>query len=281
MTIFTQTLKAEDLLRGDLKLASPPTVYLALTKVIEDPNKSNRDAAAVIESDAGLAMRLLKIVNSAYFGFPAKVSSLPLAVSLIGVRELQNLVLATLVIERFSELPGQQFSIHDFWARNLRCALAARHLDVLSGKKYADTAFLCGLVHNIGQLVMYRRIPVLAREVDLLLRAQTSPDIDEAMIETQIIGFDRYQVGAALSTMWKLPPIVTDSIRLHRFPDFTGQHAQIATLVRLANQLSKADMPGLSAAIDGVDLSVEQISVVLDRVHEEFATLFDLFYPPA
>lgn len=268
-----------DLLKGDIKLATPPTVYLALKKVIDDPTKTARDAAYVIESDAALAMRLLKIVNSAFYGFPSQISSITTAITLIGVTELQNLALATVVIERFSDLPGQLFSIHDFWARNLRCALIARELDAQLGKSYTDTAFLCGLVHNIGQLVLYRRLPILAREVDLLIQSQVSAEVDEASIEQQIIGFDHFELGADLCRLWKLPEVVIESIRLHRYPDHVGSHAKIAAIVRQANYCSRIDNPYDAIVANGFGLSAEQISQILDKTHDEFEAIFKLFYP--
>lgn len=279
MIISNPTLTVADLLKGDIKLASPPIVYLALQKVVEDPTKTAKDAAAVIESDAALALRVLKIVNSAFYGFPAQISSVATAITLIGMRELQNLVLATVVIERFSDLPGQLFSVHDFWAKNLRCALIARELDARMGKNYTDTAFLCGLVHDVGQLVLYRRIPILAREVDLLVQSQLPGEIDQAGIEQQVIGFDHYELGAELCRLWKLPPVVVDSIRLHRYPDYVGNNAKIATLIRLADHFSRVDNPYDVLTANGFDLSPEQISQVMDKTHDEFEEIFKLFFP--
>ena len=279
MITSTQNLTISDLLKGDIKLASPPNVYLSLQKVIDDPTKTVHDAAKIIESDASLAMRLLKIVNSAFFGFPSQISAVSTAITMIGVRELQNLVLATVVIERFSDLPGQLLSINDFWARNLRCALVARELDALMGKTYTDTAFLCGLVHNIGQLVLYRRIPELAREVDLLIQSLPEDELDVPSIEEQVIGFDHYAVGAELCKLWKLPEIVVESIRLHRYPDYLGNYAKVATLVRFAEYYSHVDHHFDPIGANGFELSSDQISVLMDKVHDEFEVIFKVFFP--
>jgi len=279
MIISTPTLTVADLLKGDIKLASPPIVYLALQKIIEDPTKSAKDAAITIESDAALAMRLLKIVNSAFYGFPTQISAISTAITLIGLRELQNLVLATVVIERFSDLPGQLFSVHDFWAKNLRCALIARSLDAQLGKNYTDSAFLCGLVHDIGQLVLYRRIPILAREVDLLAQSQPPNEVDLAGLEQQVIGFDHYELGAELCRLWKLPPMVVESIRLHRYPDYVGSHAKIANLIRLADHFSRVDNHYDELVANGFELSAEQISQIMDKTHDEFEAIFKFFFP--
>lgn len=280
MMIFTPTLTVEDLLKGDIQLASPPSVYMALKQIVDDPTRTLLDAAKVIETDASLSLRLLKIVNSAFYGFSGQISAIAKAISLIGIRELQNLMLATTVIERFSELPGQLISMQDFWAKNLRCALIARELDARTGKQYADSAFLCGLVHNIGQLVFYRRIPLLAREVDLLKRVQIDHPVDEAAIETQVIGFDRYQLAASLCRLWQLPEAVIESIRLHRYPDNQGPYAELARLVRLADQLSQTEKNRADAHLaDAEQYAAEWLAEVLDKTQAEFDAIFKLFYP--
>lgn len=277
---IAHTLTVDDLLRGDIQLASPPAIYFALNNVIDDPHKSIQDAALVIESDAALAVKLLKIVNSAFFGFPAQINSIAKAITLIGSRELRNLALATVIVERFSDLPGQMFSMHDFWSKNLRAALIARELDLVLGKNYAETAFLCGLVHNIGQLVLYRRIPVLAREVDLLLQSQRPGEDDECNIEQDVIGFDHYQVGARLCQLWNLPEEVVESIALHNDADRMAPYTDIASITRLAHHLAKIDNPFDAMAANGFELAPEQLAVILDRCHEEFEVLFKVFYPP-
>jgi HD-like signal output (HDOD) protein len=273
-------LTVSDLLRGDLQLASPPSVYFALKAIIDDPTKAPQDAAFVIEDDAALAAKLLKIVNSAFFGFPSQIASIAKAITLVGTRELQNLVLASVIIERFSDLPGQTFSIHDFWARNLRCALLTREFDAELGRKYADSAFLCGLIHNIGQLLFYRRIPVLAREVDLMLQSKMQADaMDEVLIEQRVIGFDHFQAGAELCRLWKLPEVIVESIRLQAFPDHIGPYADIAAMVRLANYFAKVEQAYDATIANSLGLTAEQISFIIDKTHEEFETIFKVFYP--
>ena len=163
-------LTISDLFKGDLQLTSPPAIYFQLKKVIDDPHKSLSEAGKIIDKDPALSMRLLKVVNSAFFGFPSQISTISHAISLIGIQELQNLVLGTLIIEKFSVLPGGMLSMHDFWALSLRSALTAKELaNYWKHTEENESLFICGLLHDIGKLVFYRRIPDLAREVGLLV----------------------------------------------------------------------------------------------------------------
>ena len=192
-------LSIADLLRGDLQLSSPPTIYFELQKVIENPAKSLADAAFIIEKDSTLSLKLLKIVNSAFYGFPSKISSIDRAITLVGSQELQQLTLCTIVIEKFSELPGELISMAEFWARSLKCALIAQEIDSFLDKEFANSIFVCGMLHNIGQLVFFRRLPELSREISLIQQSsEYSSDNDEISLEERIIGFIRFIKGYGL-----------------------------------------------------------------------------------
>jgi HD-like signal output (HDOD) protein len=280
MKLSYSDLSVADLLKGDLRLASPPNIYFALKKIIDDPAKGPKDAAHLIEDDAVLSLKLLKIVNSAFYGFPSQITSIAKAINIIGSSELQNLVLGTLIIERFSNLPAQHFSIYDFWSRNLRCALLTRELDRELGCKYADCAFVCGLIHNIGQLLFYLRIPVLARQVEMLLQSQTRMDSFQLIeIERQVIGFDHFQAGAELCRLWKLPEVIIESIELHTAFDRTGGFSDIATMVRLADAFSSLENCNHDVMAADLALPPQLLNVILEKVGEEFESVFKIFYP--
>jgi HD-like signal output (HDOD) protein len=275
-----QDLSISDLFKGDLQLASPPNIYFELQKIIESPTKSAVDAAFVIEKDAALTIRLLKLVNSAFYGFPSEIVSIDRAVNLIGTKELQNIVLATVVIDRFSDLPSNLISMHDFWARNLRCALIAQSIDRYLDKQYSDSIFVCGILHNIGQLVFFRKIPELAKEVNLIVLAdEESTSFDEIEFEKAIIGFDHYETGAALTKLWKLPDIITESIRLHPYPDNTEHYYKIASILRLADVYSKLDDIFSNDVSNHLDIPISDMSNIINHAYDQFEDIFKIFYP--
>lgn len=274
-------LTVDDLLKGDLQLTSPPVIYFELQKVIENPSKSFADAAFIIEKDAALALKLMKIVNSAFYGFPSSITSVTKAITIIGVRELQSLVLGAVIIDRFSNLPGNIISMQDFWARSVKCALIAKELDANLGSKYRDAVFLSGLVHDIGQLVFFRRLPELAREVELRLQSKRDKtSSDEIMVEEDIIGFDHYQTGAALCRLWKLPEIIYESIRLHNHPDDAGSYHEIAAIARLANSYCKLEVIPDTVLVNNLGVSAGEMNQILESVSEQFDEIFRLFYHP-
>lgn len=273
---ISSNLKISDLFRGDLQLTSPPNIYFELQRTAANPDKSITDIGFIIEQDPALSIRLLKIVNSPFFGFPGQIASIKRAITIIGVQELQNLILATVVIDKFSSLPGGLLSMHDFWARSLRCALISKELCIYGNNKDdIDSMFICGLLHDIGQLVFYRRIPVLAREIGLLVE---SNGIDEIQAENNILGFDHYQTGAELARLWGLPEIIIETIDQHNHRDYTGVFADAALIIRTANYLCKMDMESTQPNIFCNDIPVDDLNNIIDKVHDQFEAIFKLFY---
>ncbi len=266
-----------DLFKGDLQLTSPPSIYFELQKTIENPDKSISDVGFIIEQDQALSIRMLKIVNSAFFGLPQPIASIKRAISIIGVQSLQHLVLATVVIDKFSSMPGGLPSIHDFWARSLRCALISKELCLYRNSKFDfEEIFICGLLHDIGQLVFYRRIPELARQIGLLVEASS---LDEVDTENNILGFNHYQAGTELAKLWKLPEIIIATISQHNNPDHTSQFAGAASIIATANYLCKMDLDNSYSNSICNDIPQNVLTGIVEEAENQFEAVFSLFYP--
>ncbi len=276
LATISSHLKSSDLFRGDLQLTSPPTIYFELKKTIENPDKSIVDIGFVLEQDPALSIRTLKIVNSAFYCLPVPIASIQRAISIIGAHELQNLVLATVVIDKFSSMPGGLLSMQDFWAKSLRCALISKELCIYDNNKSdLDSIFICGLLHNIGQLVFYRRIPELARQIGLLVESR---NIDEIQAENNILGFNHYQTGAELARLWRLPEIIIETIAQHQHPDYTGVFANAASIIRTANYLCKIDAEDIRSNIVFNTIPADNLSNIIEKVDNQFDVIFNLFY---
>ena len=272
-------LRVSDLFTGDTELVSPPNLYFELNKIIDQPNKTVVDASIIIEKDPNLTAKLLKIVNSAFFGFPSQITTMTRAISLVGLTELKNLVLSMLIMEKFSSMPGGMMSIYDFWGISLRCALIAKQLTVqFSDNERAESIFICGLLHEIGLLVFYRKIPELARVSGLLVQ---SAQISEVSAERRIIGFDHYQAGAELANCWKLPEIIVSTIKNHCTPQQAGQFINEASIIRLASQISKkcsfGESSGPLPGLDNLGLPDEVIRSIIQQTDEQFNEIRKLF----
>ena len=273
----TAKITLADLFKGDLKLTSSPTLFFELKRVVEDPNKSMADVGNIIVNDPALTMSLLKLVNSAYYGFPCRIATVTQAISMIGTKELQNLVLASLIIAKFTTQPGGMMTMYDFWAQSLRNALTAKELafrcKVSVGK---ESVFICGLLHEIGKLVFYRRIPEIAREIGLLVEQTGEAEVDA---EQKLLGFNHYDTGAELARLWRLPEIISETISQHCRPDSSSPFCLVADLVRSACLISKMELSGKLPALNKWGVTDDELSKIIDKVNDQSDEVFSIFFP--
>lgn len=281
-----KSISIQEILSGNIDIASPPEIFLQVSQILDDPTKNAYDAGRIIENDPGLTGRLLKIVNSAVFGFPSKISSVARAISIIGNVELRNLVLATVIVDKFSKLPSEIPSMREFWSQSIRCALYARALASYHPQcNDASTIFVCGLLHNIGCLVIYSRIPELAIQSQILAK---SGEIDIQDADQLVFGFDRFEVGSELCKLWRLPNLIGNTIRFHNSPMAANVHTQEVAVVTLADYMTVT----IDSLSDDIDIQVildhsateflavtpDIIQTIIDKVDTEFQEIFQLIY---
>ena len=120
------TINPHDLLKGYVEISSLPSVYTRLNEAVNSPRASMSDIARIISEDAGLTVRLLRIVNSAFYGFPAKVESISRAATILGTHELRALALATSVTTMFKGIPADLVNMDSFWRHSIACGVTAR-----------------------------------------------------------------------------------------------------------------------------------------------------------
>lgn len=280
------TVSIREILAGNVQLASPPEIFLKINKILDNPNGSLGQVTFLIEHDAGLTARLLKIVNSALYHFPSPVSSIRDAVKIIGYQELRDLVLATLVVDRFSSLPNGLISMRNFWMMSVRCALIAKLLaERHPEKERLGTSFVCGLLHEIGRLIVYQRLPEPARAAVLL---STRDNIPEYMAQRQIIGFDYYAVGAELARRWRLPKVIVSSIECHEDPQSAGEFALQTALVNISYQFHIMDfrdptwvekqLSDHAAAWQLLAIERDVLDEVLPKAESEFLDVFSKIF---
>ena len=183
-------------------LFSLPEAAIRVNDLIQSPNHTGREIADVVELDAGLTARLLRLANSPLFGHVREIDKVANAIAMIGEKALRDLVMATSVTNVFKGIPAEFVDMSTFWDNSTTCGVVARLLAPRCGIRDGDRLFLAGLLHSIGRLVFYSRQPELYREV-LKARADGEPAV--LAEEMRIFGFNYAELGAALLAAWKLP----------------------------------------------------------------------------
>jgi len=274
------------LVQGVGGLVTLPNVFIRINQLVEDPNSSTADIAKAVSQDPSFTVRLLKVANSPFYGFSSTIDTVSKAVSVIGTSQIRNLALSMSVARTFAGLPNNLVSMENFWRHSLYCALTARILARQARKCDPEALFTAGLLHDIGELIIFNRLPEQAKD-SLLLVLDHVDDFPVYQAERQIMGFDHAQVGGELARQWNLPPLLEECIAYHHSIGEAKRHPRETALVHLANILAQmAELDTLNSddvsAIDthaweltGLDEAV--IELVVREAQEEVVEAEKLF----
>jgi putative nucleotidyltransferase with HDIG domain len=243
----TSKLTPEDLVKDISGLVTLPDVYLRINKLVEDPNSSTADIAKAVSQDASFTVKLLKMANSAIYNFPSTVDTVAKAVAIIGTSQVRSLSLSLSVASSFEGLPNDLVSMRNFWKHSLLCALAARLLCKEARRCDADALFTAGLLHDIGELIIFNRLPEQAKAA-LLAVVHNQEELDVQDAEREALGFDHADVGGALARQWNLPSVLQECIAYHHAPAHAEKHRREVALIHIANVLAQL------AEVDSLDL---------------------------
>ncbi len=218
----------------DVKLYSLPKIFFLIQEAIRDPRMSSKHIGGIISKDQALTAKLLKLVNSAFYGFPSKIDTISRAVTIIGTRQLSTLALGLSVISRFKNISSDILDMESFWKHSIACAIGAKTLAGYRNLPNTESFFVCGLLHDVGLLVMLTYFPDECRQVILTAHDQKIKLVEA---EKRFFTHDHAFLGAVLAEKWKLPMTIEQSIRYHEKPSKAGFNLE-ATLVHIANIIS-------------------------------------------
>lgn len=199
------------------RLPSVPSLYREIVEALQDPDVPMAVVGQIIGRDIAMTAQILKLVNSAYFGLRRRISSPDEAATYLGLDTLRSLVLSLNAFSQFEAVRVEGFSFADLWRHSLQTGAAARALAhaELAGRKVADEAFVSGLLHDTGKVVMAANFPERYAEVVRLTQAE---GLEPAEAERRIFGASHPDVGGYLLGLWGLPVPVVEAIAFHHRP---------------------------------------------------------------
>ena len=267
----------------DVQLPAAPTIIEELNSVITDPFATSNDVAQVVNKSPSLAALLLRIVNSAYYGFPSKIDRISRAVTIIGTKEISGLALGISVMRVFSDIPKEVIDMQAFIRHSLACGMLARILAALKNLQQTEQLFVSGLLHDIGKLVVFKYYPEYANAYLHLAAASGSCVFDT---EKEVIGMNHTTVGHSLLERWNLPVDLSNNVVFHHAPSRAFDPVR-AGIIQLADLIThglgvggsgELSVPGLDYSIlEKLKISTNSIQTVVRQAAHQLGPMEAIF----
>lgn len=277
-----------DVVTGSIKLVSVPELYVRIHEAVESPNASTVEIGKIISQDPALTAHLLRIANSPLYGFSNRIDTISRAIMVIGTRGLSALVLAASAVDVFAKIPSDMINMASFWRHSIYSAVIARILANRCNILHSERLFVSGMLHDVGQLITFHKLPEMAREA--LFRCR---DLGQTryQAERDVMGFDHAQVGGEVLRSWRLPGSIVDAVAYHHEPTGAPDHGLEASITHVATCLAstvEASDPGEheisaceAAAWDRIGLRDAMAEAILNEARPHFIAALSLFLPKA
>jgi HD-like signal output (HDOD) protein len=213
-----------------------PEVTARIIKTVEDPRSSAGQLHEIVSHDPALVTRILKVVNSSFYGLPGQIGSIERAIVLLGLNGVKNLAVAASLGQLFRGVKlCEPFGARDLWVHCVAVGVAAKELALHLRLPVADEAFLAGMIHDVGLLAHVQLWPEKLRQV--CEEAKLNSGEEFCAIEQRIIGMDHAQLGCGLAHRWRFPQRCQQVAALHHHPAEPGEDRLLVGLVRVADTL--------------------------------------------
>ena len=269
---------------GDMKTL--PHVAIRLTKLLSNENTTMQEFERLIKMDPTLVLRLLRVVNSPYYGVREKIDSISRAVVFVGMKSLRNMIVTTALKEVFQKSPHEDiFSRAHLW---LHCATVSIFSQMISERIFrqaGDDAYLCGILHDIGMIVEDQ----IAQDLFLDTCKAYTPDTKPfTKYEREVIGADHCEIGYLLGCEWKLSVEVRKGIKNHHNTQDEISPSSIAGIMQIADymvsKLNYTAIPGMKGVLSPdlathVRDNIEEYKALVKDLPEEMSKAKELYEP--
>ncbi|KMQ51626.1 metal dependent phosphohydrolase [Chitinispirillum alkaliphilum] len=216
-----------------------PEVVERLTVLLQNPKTSAEEVGRAITADQALSSKVLKLVNSAFYGFPGRIGSINHAVVILGFATVKNIVLTASILQCF-KIPEKKeggFSPEQFWLHSISCGAAAKCIARHIGFSNSEECFTAGLIHDIGKIILHQYLPENFQQIIDLVNQTDKLFYD---CERELFDFTHQDIGGELADRWKLPSHLRDAIALHHNPFIDQQNFSVTAVVHCADIFVRA-----------------------------------------
>ncbi len=225
-------IKIEQVITKIKELPTLPDVVFKVNEVVNDPSTSAQDLENVISRDQAIAAKVLKLVNSAFYGLPGRVDTLSRAIPLLGFSTVRNLVMSVSIFD-LSAITG--FDMKGFWRHSFATSTIAQAIARADGLPDAETQSLAGLLHDIGKVLLFQHY---SEHVQAVVELMDLKNMSFVAAEKSLLTVTHTEIGAAIADKWSFPPNIKAAIEFHHNPDSAGELSDFVSVTAAANVLA-------------------------------------------
>ncbi len=269
----------QDALKNLEDMPALPAVIARLSRLIADPDTTAADINAALSSDPGLVTKILRQVNSPFYGFSRRIATITNAVVILGFSQIRNLALSTFIFDAFGKGNDGSFDLEGFWRHSIGTAFAAARLVREIDPKMEEDAFICGILHDAGKLIMARQAPA---DLDAVLETVGEKDILFCQAERLRLGYNHASLGALAFERWNLPESLCQVIFWHHAPLKAPDSLRtLACIINAADIIARAlllgnggdeRIPALNPEVwERVGLDMARLEGILRKVADDYS----------
>lgn len=258
-------LNLDTIVAGVRHLPALPSVVMQVMALTGDEERSAKEVARAIGNDPNFSVRVLQLANSAFYGLPRSVSTISDAVVLLGMRTVRNMAIAAATHDTLNHaLSGYELGQGDLWRHSMACGIASQMLAEQARYPDSEEAFVAGLLHDIGKVILSIHVSDAIDEIQARMEAEAVTFIEA---ERMVLGFDHAEVGGRIARKWNLPIPLVQAIAWHHQPVQNGHITPLAAIVHVANIVCL--MAGAGLGVEGLRVPCNEAAMkilgLLDR----------------
>ena len=256
-------------LAKQLNLPSPPAIIQNLQSRIVEENVNNKDLAEIIEVDPSFTARILRLVNSPFYGFKGKIASVEEAITMLGFNTVHQLMLTTSMLNVI-EVQNKTIDLNKFWLHSFGVGIMTKHLLCKANKDIRNEGFMGGILHDIGRMIFIKM------DTNRFISFYTKENrVIDLKSELEYFNIDHQELGKALAQQWNFPDSISTAIAYHHLPENTKDYRLLASAVNIADMLCHAFNIGdsyscfvtdfSSTAWKELNINMDELEVILKQ----------------
>ena len=258
-------------------LPTLPTMLNQINKLMMNPRTSAKEVAQLISSDPSITAKVLRVVNSSFYGFPNRITTITHAIVILGFNTVKSIVLSSSIFDVFKKGgPASQFNRNEFWKHSIGVGAVARVVGKTAGYSALEELFIAGLVHDIGKIIMDQ---YMHEDFEKVLTAVNTKNCLIREAEEAVFGFHHGDIGGWLFQKWNLSKGIVECTKFHHNPALASEHPKPAAVIHLADIVTRAlrfgsggdrKIPPVSdAAWETLGLSPDKMDALIHESGEE------------